>query len=115
MKNQVVAGDYKNWDVIFNFGKMYFMHRLKKIKITKSMVSSWDVIDDIEKNSVWCPIIGAGVGSMLFGTIGAFAGAAVASGRSNSTYLISVEFISGKRSLLQLDSQGYNNLVKSLY
>ena len=50
MKNQVVAGDYKNWDVIFNFGKMYFMHRLKKVKITKSMVSSWDVIDDIEKN-----------------------------------------------------------------
>ena len=115
MKNQVAAGDYKNWDVIFHFGKMYFMHRLKKVKITKSTVSSWDVIDDIEKNSFWGPIIGAGVGSMLFGTVGAFAGAAVAGNRTNSTYLISVEFINGKRSLLQLDSQGYNDLIKCLY
>lgn len=61
-----------------------------------SMVISWNVIDDIEKNSIWGSIIGAGVGSILLGTIGAFAGAATTGGCLNSIYLISVEFISGK-------------------
>ena len=114
MKNQVVAGDYKNWDVCFYFGKMYFMLRLKKIQITKKMVLSWDVIDDIEKNALWKPVLGAGIGGIIFGPVGAMAGAAV-SGSSETSYLVSLEFISGKKSLLQLDVQGYNNLIKYLY
>lgn len=114
MKNQVVAGDYINWDVVFHLGKVYLMHMLTKIEITRSVVRSWNVVDDVEKNSIWGPIIGAGIGNTLFGTAGAFAGALIGK-RTNVTYLVSVEFIDGKRSLLQLDAKGYNGFIKGVY
>ncbi len=114
MKIKVIAGDYKNWDVLYTHDKMYFMHRMKKVLIDKSSVDKWELIDDIEKNSLWSHAIGAGIGGLMFGTVGAVVGA-VMSGNKSNTYLVSIEFLSGKKSLLQLDDDGYKNLIKCLF
>lgn len=115
MNNQVIAGDYKNWDVVFSFNKIYLMHKMQKIQIKKNSISSWELINDIEKNTLWSQVIASGVGGIIFGTVGAIAGGAIASKKSNTIYLISIEFLSGKKSLLQLDSKAYLEFVKYLY
>lgn len=115
MKNRVIAGEYKNWDVLFSFNKMYVMSGLKKEEIKKTSVCSWSVVDDVAKNPVWKPLIGSSVGGMLFGPFGAMTGAAIGSRNASHTYFVSVEYYSGDKSLLQLDAKGYQNLVQCLY
>lgn len=114
MANSVVAGDYQGWDVIFTFGKLYFMRGLKKELITKSLISKWEVIENVDQNSFWKSMAGAGVGNMLFGRVGAFIGAQAA-GNAKDNYLVSIEFLSGKKSLLQIDYKLYMTLIKYFY
>ena len=114
-KNRVVAGDYNNFEVIFYFGTMYFIRGLKKISVTKNVVSSWSLVHNVGTHSVWGPIVGAGIGGLIFGPVGAMSGAAIVGGRSNKSYFVSLEFVSGKKSLVQLDETSYNQLIKYLY
>lgn len=113
MANLVVAGDYQDWNVIYTFGKLYFMKGLKKELITKSMVAKWEVVQNVNQNSFWKSMAGAHVGSMFFGSAGAFIGANAANRQDD--YLVSIEFISGKRSLLQIEYKLYMTFIKYFY
>ena len=115
MKNIVVAGEYKDHQIAFNFGKLYFLQGMKTQEIAKTSVSSWQVVDNLQTDSYWGKVIGAGVGGLMLGPIGAFLGASAVSKGVVNSYLISIEYYSGKKSLLQLDAQGYKNLVKFLF
>ena len=115
MKNTVIAGEYKDYQVAFNFGKLYFLQGFKTQEIAKTSVSSWQVVDNLQTDSYWGKVIGAGVGGLMLGPLGAFLGASAVSKGVVNNYLISIEYFSGKKSLLQLDAEGYKNLVKFLF
>ena len=48
MKNIVVAGEYKDHQIAFNFGKLYFLQGMKTQEIAKTSVSSWQVVDNLQ-------------------------------------------------------------------
>lgn len=112
--NVVIAGDYQGWNVIYSFGKLYFMKGLKKEVITKSMVAKWEVVQNVNQNSFWKSMAGAHVGSMFFGSAGAFIGANAAANRPDD-YMVSIEFVSGKRSLVQIEYKLYMTFITYFY
>ena len=73
MKNRVIAGDYKDWDVIIG-GKMYLMRGLKKVDVNKTTVAKYEVINEVQNHSFWKPLVAGGVGGMMFGPLGMLAG-----------------------------------------
>ncbi len=116
MSNKIIAGDYNNWDVVFSLSKMYFMRGLKREHIDKSTIVFWDVLQDVQSHSFWGPVLGAGAGGLMLGPLGAIAGAALGSrGSKTAYYLVSLDFASGKKSLLQLDPQGFNEFRRCIF
>jgi hypothetical protein len=115
MKNIVIAGEYKDYEVMFNFGKLYFLFGMKTQEIPKTNVAKWEVVDNVQTDSYWGKVVGAGVGGLLLGPLGAILGATAVNKNVVNNYLISLEYNSGKKSLLQLDAQGYKNLIKTLF
>ncbi len=115
MKNQIIAGDYVGWDVVFSFGKLYYMRGFKKVVVDKLSVARWETMDGTTKSSSWGSAIGAGVGGLLGGSMGALTGAMIGRGGGKTTYLVAIELNTGERSLLQIDDKSYNKLVTSLF
>ncbi|MBQ8295339.1 MAG: hypothetical protein IJX87_02765 [Clostridia bacterium] len=114
MKYRVVAGDYENWDVVCYGSSAYFMLGLKKVKLDRTTVAKCEVVDDATKHSFWRTLIAGGVGKAVFGTIGGLAGIA-STMRGKQSFLISIEFTDGKRSLIETDEKAQRILVKALF
>ena len=113
MKNQVIAGNYKDWDIIIS-DKIYFMRGLKKVVVDKMTVAKYEVIDDIDNNSFWKPLVAGGIGGMLFGGLGMVVGAA-AGLKKQQNFLISIEFLNGEKSLLEVDAKGYKEIIRAMF
>lgn len=111
-KNIVVAGDYKGKLVKSSLGRVY-IDTLLGADINKGTVESYEVIGQDSQKSMGSGIVKGAIGGALFGGIGAIAGAA--SGKSKSTYSVSIVFKNGKKSLCELDEDMYKKVVKSLY
>ena len=114
MKNKVVAGDYQNWDVICRGKKLYFMHRLTKQVIDKADIARFDTISDVSQSSLWKPLLCGGIGSAVFGLPGMMMGAAAGSGGNGKLFLVSLEFVDGRKSLVQVDQKIYTALFRIL-
>ena len=113
MKNQVIAGDYKNWEVIPSGNKIYFMRGLKKTLVDRTTVAKYELISDVQNNSFWKPLLAGGVGGMVFGPLGMIAG--VASTAKKQTLLVSIEFNDGKKSLVEVDQNGYKKIMTACF
>ncbi|MBQ3063415.1 MAG: hypothetical protein IJC99_01250 [Clostridia bacterium] len=113
MKNKVVAGDFQNWDIICRGNRLYFMHRLTKEEITKNDIARFETVSDVSEHSLWKPLLAGGIGSAMFGLPGMMIGAAAASGgRGSKSFLVSLEFIDGRKSLLEVDKAIYKILFR---
>ena len=113
MKNKVVAGDFQNYDIICRGNKLYFMHRLSKQEIAKSDIARFDTVSDVSQNALWKPLLCGGIGSAMFGLPGMMLGAAAGSGGNGAkTFLVSLEFNDGRKSLLEVDKGVYKALFR---
>lgn len=91
---KVVAGDYKGKDIMMHGGVPYISTTLfsKGIKLSSDLVASYEVVDDEttkanpKKKQKLKPAI-----------------------------LVSIDFVDGKRSLIQLNEDQYKALVKSCF
>ena len=112
MKNKVVAGDFQHWDVLCRGNRLYFMHRLTKQEVAKNEIARFDTINDVSQSSLWKPLLCGGIGSAMFGLPGMMIGAAAGSGGRGKTFLVSLEFTDGRKSLLEVDTGTYKALFR---
>lgn len=115
-KNQVIAGDYSGYPVAFDirgnvFIKTGFWGNIK-IQINKDSVTSYDVINQDTTKSGTSAVTRGAVGATVLGPVGLLA----AAGAKNKTdYQISIQFVDGKRSLIEINKDIYNFLIKKLF
>ena len=110
---KVIAGDYKNYEVVAYGGKCYFMHWLQKIKVNKAVVSRYELVSDINKHPFWGTLIKGAISRAVFGTIGA--ASALSSSIGKKSYVISIEFKNGRRSLIEVPDTDYVSVLRAIY
>ncbi len=112
-KSKVIAGDYVNYDVIAYRNKLFFMHHLKRIAVNKTNIANYEIINDIETHPFWKTLLKGAVGGAVFGAVGMFA--SVSSSSTVKRYMISIEFTDGKKSLINVDVDEYQCILKALF
>lgn len=113
-KNMVIAGDYKGKRVSYGpKGKLRIESGIMSdIWLTPENVSTYSLVDSEDATKRFS-LGRAAVGGALLGEAGAVAGG-LSSKRKRNT-IVSVEFIDGKRSLLDLDGKLYQKLIETMY
>lgn len=112
-RGKVIAGDYKNYEVVTYGSKCYFEHWLNSISVNKNSISRYEIVSDIEKHPFWGTLVKGLIGKTLFGTIGAASAMSTSLGRK--VYIISIEFKNGKRSLIEVPDTDYRSVLRALY
>lgn len=112
-KSKVIAGDYKNYDVVAYGGRCYFMNWLQKIKVDKAVVSRYELVSDIDKHPFWGTLVKGAISRAIFGTLGA--ASAISSSMNKKVYIISIEFKNGRRSLIEVPDTDYVNVLRAIY
>lgn len=112
-KNKVIAGDYSGWDVIAGHGKLHFMHRFKRVVLDRTTVARYEAVDARSANSFWGSFLRGYVGNAVLGPAGLFAANSSAAGKR--AMLLAVEFVSGERSLIEVDDGTYRKIVQVLF
>ena len=112
-KNKVIAGDYSGWDVVAGNGKLHFMHRRKRVVLDRTTVTHYEAVDARSGNSFWGSFLRGYVGNAVLGPAGLFAATSSAAGKR--AVLLSVEFASGERSLIEVDDGVYRKFLQVLF
>lgn len=112
-KNIVIAGDYINQDVVVTGKKFYFMQGLKKVAFEKADVSKHELISNVSENPFWSAVARGCVGQIVLGPVGAIVG--LATTPKETEYMLSIEFNSGEKSLLSLDSKTYKSIIALIF
>ena len=108
--NTVIAGEYVNKVVVPKSKYMLIGGIGTKVIVNAKTVKAYEVVNENSQKSAASGIARGIVGGALLGGVGAIAGAA--SGKSKSTHQVAVEFMNGKKSLLELDDKCYNLFLK---
>lgn len=113
MVSMVIAGDYKGAGVAVGFDGIKICSGLKRIKLTKANVESYELITDEHRKSAASGIARGIVGGALLGPVGMVGGAI--SAKSKGKYQVAILFKDGKRSLLEVDDATYKTIVRTLF
>lgn len=113
MVSMVMAGDYKGAGIKAGFNSVTICHGLKRIKIGRNSVESYELITDEHRKSAASGIGRGIVGGALLGPVGMLGGAL--SAKNKSVYQVVVQFRDGKKSLMQLDGPTYKALVTAIF
>lgn len=116
-KNKVVAGDYVG-DKVSPPSFLGSKHPTistsgGQVELNSSTVAGYEVITDDHRKSAISGALRGFIGNHLLGNTGMLAGAM--SAKNKSVYTIAVDFVSGKRSLLEVDEKIYRALIKSCF
>lgn len=114
-KNVVLSGDYKG-EIEFKNNKKGLVicgSFGKKKYINKETTESYEVVGEESKKSLGSGVVRGVAGAILFGGIGAIAGAS--SAKTQSSYTVSIIFKDGTKCLCDLDGDMFKNLVTVLY
>lgn len=120
LKNVVTAGDYNGGIITFKNKKKgllitasHFLKPTQKVFVNKETVDSYEVVMDESGKSMGNGIAKGAIGGVLFGGVGALAGAS--SGKAKNTYTVSIVFKNGTKCLCDLDGNMYKQLVQIMY
>lgn len=117
ISNIVLAGDYKGNIDYANPKKGLYIYGAfglgKKTFINKETVEKIEVLNEESNTSMSSGIARGIAGAVLFGGVGAIAGAA--SAKKKCTYRISITFKNGTKCLCELDDKMYKNLETVMY
>ena len=116
-KNKVVAGDYVG-DKVSPPSLLGSKHPAistsgGKIELNNTTVAGYEVITDDHRKSAVSGALRGFIGNYLLGNAGLLAGAM--SAKNKSIYTVAVGFISGKRSLQEINEKIYRALIKSCF
>ena len=115
VKNIVVEGDYKGKLINSSFGVVMINLGLfsKGILINKKTVKNYEILNEEKRKSIFSGVTRGFIGGILFGGVGLLAGGL--SAKNKGEYLIAIEFMDGKRSLLNVDSKVYKNIIANCF
>lgn len=117
VKNIIVAGDYKGYIDFQNKKKGLYIYGAfglgKKTYINKETVERYEVMGQESNQSLGSGVARGAVGGLLFGGIGALAGAS--SAKNKTTHTVSIIFKNGTKCLCELDDYMFKNLIAVLY
>ena len=117
-RNKVIAGDYNGKDIFLDpkgkiqIGTIQFLSNEIVMELNKNTVKSYETVDASSRKSAGSAIARAGVGALLLGPIGLAAGL---SAKSKGIYTLSVEFLNGSKSLLEVNDKIYKAIVQTLF
>lgn len=115
-KNEVIAGEYTKYTVIYDGGKVYLKEfnswNPRIVYLNKSTVHEYNILNENYKKTVTGVVGRAAVGAAILGPIGLLAGATA---KNKGTYVVSITFKNGTQSLLEIDEKRYKALVTSCF
>jgi hypothetical protein len=115
-KYKVIAGDYLGQEVltgnkllaiVLGFGIF------NVLQINKNTVKTYELITEEHQKSAKSGIAKGLVGGALLGPVGMIAGAF--SAKNKGRYTVALEFIDGKKSLIEVDELGYKTLITRFF
>ena len=112
-KNRVVAGDYIGKSV---YPPSLFVSKhptIGNIELSNKTVASYELIDNTHRKSALSGVFRALVGKSIFGNAGMLAGAMTA--KNKNVYTVAINFLSGERSLLEIDDEIYKAIIRSCF
>lgn len=112
-KNKVIAGDYEGKSIIQSIGNVAISVRFLKTKmLDKTTVKEYEVLDEESRKSATSAVGRAFVGGVILGPVGWLAGL---SAKSKSTHVIAIEFMDGKKSLIEIDQKIYKAFIQKMF
>lgn len=114
-KNQVISGDYSGLSVSLTMNNAELgigFLGINSVYINKSTVQDCQLMDASSRKSATSAVGRAAVGATLLGPVGLAAGL---SAKNKGTYLVSVVFKTGEKSLIEIDDKLYKELLKIMY
>ena len=116
LKNIVTAGDYEDRHLEVSGKKIFIRDGNfgfgKKIFIDKDTVEAYEVVGEDVKTSGASAIARGAIGSAILGPVGLLAGV---SAKKKGIHTVAVQFKDGKKSLMDLDDQFFQVVVKRLF
>lgn len=111
--NKVIAGDYKDENIIHASGDVYITTSiLKPLLLSKENIESYEVITDEHRKSA-ASAISRGLIGGIAGPAGILGGAL--SAKNIGTYRVAIQFKDGKQSLIEINEKIYKKLVQNLF
>jgi hypothetical protein len=111
--DKVIKGDYQNCLVSFAFGNISFIQGFStKVHLSKQNISSYEVVDEKSQKSATSAVGRAAVGALLLGPIGLLAGVTA---KSKGAYLIAIQFVDGKKSLIEVNEKIYKAFITMMF
>ena len=107
-KNKVIAGKYLNEYIFSNFG----ITTIGKLTINKSIVSSYEIVDEQSQKSASSAIGRGALGAVILGPIGLLAGL---SAKSKGVHTLILHYTDGEKSLIEVNDKTYKNIMKMLF
>lgn len=112
-KNKVLAGEYLNCSVMGVFGQVSIQTGFtKSIPLDKTTVSHYELVTEEHRKSAVSGVGRGLVGGVLLGPVGLLAGL---SAKNKGTHTLAIEFLDGKRSLIEIDEKIYKALMQKLF
>lgn len=111
--NKVIKGDFEGYSVVSTLGIITFTQFFStKLILKKEIISSYEIIDEEKQKSLSSALGRAAVRGILLGPLGLLAGVTA---KSKGTYLIAIEFVDGKKSLIEADDKINKSFSKMMF
>lgn len=111
MANKVIAGLYKDYNVVMDGeNNLYLKRMFDKIPLSAHNVRTVQIIDKSSGKSLEDTLVGGLIGGLIFGPIGMVGGALL--GGSSKMYHIEVTYIEGGASLLHVEKKYHQALLE---
>ena len=112
-RNEVIAGNYKGRHVGKYGNEIYlYLNGNEDIKLNKSTVLNYEVIDSENRKSAVSAVGRATVGAVLLGPVGIVAGF---SAKRKGIYTVAIEFHDGNKSLIEMDEKRYKIFMETMF
>lgn len=118
-QNKVIAGDYEGKNIMIGkltfFGKeevILYTSLTKGFPLNKENVANYELITEEHRKSAVSGVSRGLVGGVLLGPVGLLAGL---SAKNKATHTLAIEFLDGKRSLIEVDEKIYKAILQKMF
>lgn len=113
-KNMVIAGDCQGKGVGISVKGVFITTKIMNpLYLTKENVESYEVITEEAAKSAASGAVRGIIGGAILGPVGMLAGSL--SAKSKNTIVLAIQFKDGKRSLMEVDSNIYKNIMQMMF
>lgn len=113
MTNRVIAGDFGNHIVTAYYNKVKITKGFGGRAVDSTTVANYEVVTEETQKSVASGVARGLAGGLLLGGVGLVAGAM--SAKNKGIYQVAIEFVDGKKCLVEVDDKVYKAIVQNCF